>query len=283
MNKKQTFSAILAGIAISAILVTSSLITGSQISHQALAQQGGTTSPPTTAPPITTPPATSTSTSKSTSGEPGLGKTVTLQGTVSSTASPLAGHMRDQVAVILPPRKDGGVYTGVITFTGSKGVQPEVWNQVNVNASTPIPRTFGSIAISPSPTGKGSVATALVGSPSTSNSVPFTGNALALHGKGPFIATYTITASVAPTKSMNNLNSTMAAAAGTLGGATTGGATTGGSSGGGTPSGTTLGGTPSGTTLGGGGGSSGSGGGGGSSGSGGGGGSSGSGGGSRGR
>jgi hypothetical protein len=258
MNKKQTFSAILAGIAISAILVTSSLITGSQISHQALAQQGGTTSPPTTASPILTPPATSTSKSTRAGGEPGLGKTVTLQGTVSSTTSPLAGRARDQVAVILPPRKDGGVYTGVITFTGSKGVQPEVWNQVNVNASTPIPRTFGSIAISPSPTGKGSVATALVGSPSTSNSVPFTGNGLALHGRSPFIATYTITASVAPTKSMNNLNSTMAAAAGTLGGATTGGttirgATTGGSSGGGTPSGTTLGGTPSGTTLGGGG------------------------------
>jgi hypothetical protein len=263
MNKKQTFSAILAGIAISAILVTSSLITGSQISHQALAQQGGTTSPPTTAPPTPTPPSTSTSKSTSAGGEPGLGKTVTLQGTVSSTTSPLAGRARDQVAVILPPRKDGGVYTGVITFTGSKGVQPEVWNQVNVNASTPIPRTFGSIAISPSPTGKGSVATALVGSPSTSNSVPFTGNGLALHGRSPFIATYTITASVAPTKSMNNLNSTMAAAAGTLGGATTGGATTrgattgGGSGGGATTGGTTLGGTPSGTTLGGSGGSSG--------------------------
>src|SRR6476620_9129724 len=148
MNKKQTLSAILAGIAISAILVTSSLITGSQISHQALAQQGGTTSPPTT------PPATSTSKSIRVGGEPGMGKTFNLQGTVSSTASPLAGKTaRDQVAVILPPRKDGGVYTGVITFTGSKGVQPEVWNQVNVNASTPIPRAFGSIAISPSPTG----------------------------------------------------------------------------------------------------------------------------------
>ena len=264
MNKKQTLSAILAGIAISAILVTSSLITGSQISHQALAQQGGTTSPPTTAPRISTPPTTSTS-SKSTSagGEPGLGKTVTLTGTVSSTASPLAGRMKDQVAVILPPRKDGGVYTGVITFTGSKGVQPEVWNQVNVNASTPIPRTFGSIAISPSPTGKGSVATALVGSPSTSNSVPFTGNGLALHGRSPFIATYTITASVAPAKNMNNLSSTMAAAAGTLGGsgATTGGSSGGSSGGGATTGGTALGGAPSGTLLGGGGGSSGSGGG----------------------
>ena len=256
MNKKQTLSAILAGIAISAILVTSSLITGSQISHQALAQQGGTTSPPTTAPP--SPPST-TSPSKSTSagGEPPLGKSVTWQGTVSSTASPLLGRARDQVAVILPPRKDGGVYTGVITFTSSKGVQPEVWNQVNVNASTPIPRTFGSIAISPSPTGKGSIATALVGSPSTSNSVPFTGNGLALHGRSPFIATYTVTVTSAKTTNMNNLSSTMAAAAGTLGGTTTGGS----SGGGATTGGTTLGGTPSGTTLGGGGGSSGSGGG----------------------
>jgi hypothetical protein len=257
MNKKQTFSAILAGIAISAILVTSSLITGSQISHQALAQQGGTTSPPTTAPPITQPPTTSPSKSTSAGGEPPLGKSVTWQGTVSSTTSPLAGRsVRDQVAVILPPRKDGGVYTGVITFTSSKGVQPEVWNQVNVNASTPIPRAFGSIAISPSPTGKGSIATALVGSSSTSNSVPFTGNALALHGRAPFIATYTVTATSATGKNVNNLSSTSTAVAGTLGGATTGGATTGGSSGGST----TLGGTTGGATLGSGGGSSGSGG-----------------------
>ena len=251
MNKKQTFSAILAGIAISAILVTSSLITGSQISHQALAQQGGTTSPPTTAPPITPPPTTPPSKSTSAGGEPPLGKSVTWQGTVSSTTSPLAGRARDQVAVILPPRKDGGVYTGVITFTSSKGVQPEVWNQVNVNASTPIPRAFGSIAISPSPTGKGSIATALVGSSSTSNSVPFTGNALALHGRAPFIATYTVTATSATGKNVNNLSSTSTAVAGTLGGATTSGATT---------SSTTLGGTTGGATLGSGGGSTGSGG-----------------------
>jgi hypothetical protein len=261
MNKKQTFSAILAGIAISAILVTSSLITGSQISHQALAQQGGTTSPPTTAPPITPPPTTTPSKSTSAGGEPPLGKSVTWQGTVSSTASPLAGRARDQVAVILPPRKDGGVYTGVITFTSSKGVQPEVWNQVNVNASTPIPRTFGSIAISPSPTGKGSIATALVGSSSTSNSVPFTGNGLALHGRSPFIATYTVTVTSATGKNVNNLSSTMAAAAGTLGGTTLGGTTGGARLGGttsGTTSGTTLGGPIAGTTLGSGGSSSGS-------------------------
>jgi hypothetical protein len=98
-----------------------------------------------------------------------------------------------------------------------------------------------------------------VGSSSTSNSVPFTGNALALHGRAPFIATYTVTATSATGKNVNNLSSTMAAAAGTLGGATTGG-----SSGGGTTGSTTLGGTTGGATLGSGGGSTGSGSGGGS-------------------
>ena len=45
MNKKQTNSAILAGIAISAILVTSSLITGSQLSQQAFAQASPSPTP----------------------------------------------------------------------------------------------------------------------------------------------------------------------------------------------------------------------------------------------
>jgi hypothetical protein len=90
-----------------------------------------------------------------------------------------------------------------------------------------------------------------VGSSSTSNSVPFTGNALALHGRAPFIATYTVTATSATGKNVNNLSSTSTAVAGTLGGATTSGATT---------SSTTLGGTTGGATLGSGGGSTGSGG-----------------------
>jgi hypothetical protein len=257
MNKKQTLSAILAGIAISAILVTSSLITGSQISHQALAQQGGTTSPPTTASPATTPPPTSTSKSaaESTSSKP-----ISQQGTVSSMVSPLGGRTRDQVAVILPP-KAGVVYTGVISFTSSKGIQPEVWNLATVNASTPIPRGFGTLTLPASPTGKGLIATALVGSPSTSNSLPFTGSGLALHGRAPFIATYTVTWSAAPAKSMNNLSSLTAPAAGATLGGTTGGATLGGTTGGATLGGTTGGATLGGGSSGSGGGSSGSGGG----------------------
>ncbi len=138
------------------------------------------------------------------------GHSYKLQGTVSSTTSPLAGRVRDQVAVILPPMKDGGIYTGVITFTASKSVQPEVWNQLNVNASTPIPRTFGTISIAPSPTGN--ITIVLIGTPSTSNSFPFTGNALALYGRAPFIATYTVTGAFATGKNVNNLSSATSAA-----------------------------------------------------------------------
>src|SRR5919205_3691698 len=106
MNKKQNNSAILAGIAITAILVASSLIAGNQFTQQAHAQAN----------------ATSTSTASRPAGpqEPRAGQTVNWQGTVSSVPSPLAGHKGENVAIILPLRKEGGVYPGAVTFTSSK-------------------------------------------------------------------------------------------------------------------------------------------------------------------
>ena len=234
MNKKQTTSAILAGIAISAILVTSSLITGSQLSQQAFAQappRPTPSSPTPSGPTIGTP-----SPKASTAGGGGaaaanpatspIGKNVVLSGTVASTISPLAGHAKEQVAIVLPLRKDGAIYTGVLTFTASKGVQAEIWNQVTgVSPSTPIPKQYGAIPVSVSPSGKGIISTALVPSSSaTSGSIPFTGNALALHGSGssPFIATYAVTAQTSQGQTLNNVTSATSAA--TLGGATLGGA-----------------------------------------------------------
>jgi hypothetical protein len=272
MNKKQNYSAILAGIAVTAILVASSIIAGNQFTQQAHAQANTTSSTP------------STPRSAGTQQQVRVGQTVNWQGTVSSIPSPLAGHTRDNVAIVLPLRNDGGLYTGVITFTASKGVQVQVWNVLSgVSPTTTIGRDFGELAISPSPNGKGFVATTEVGGGGrgdTSGSVPFTGNAVALVGRSPFIATYSLTAQATAGKVTNNLTSATAlaaaAAGGTLGGAATpptlGGATgaAGGASStlGGESSSSTLGGGPSG----GGGGSSSSGGGGGSSSSGGGGG-----------
>ena len=235
MNKKQTNSAILAGIAISAILVTSSLIIGSQLSQQAFAQ----------APPSPTPRPTPKPTQSAAAANPAatpIGKNVVLSGTVASTISPLAGHGKEQVAILLPLRKDGAVYTGVLTFTASKGVQVELWHEVTgVSPSTPIPKQFGAIPVSVSPNGKGIISTALVPSSSTtSGSIPFTGNAVALHGSSsPFIATYSVTAQTSQPQTMNNVTSATAAA--TLGGAALGGAAA-------APTAPSLGGTTGGTS-----------------------------------
>ncbi|MFL6399262.1 MAG: hypothetical protein ACJ72J_06740 [Nitrososphaeraceae archaeon] len=272
MNKKQNYSAILAGIAVTAILVASSIIAGNQFTQQAHAQANTTSSTPSTP---TTP------RSAGTQQQVRVGQTVNWQGTVSSIPSPLAGHTRDNVAIVLPLRNDGGLYTGVITFTASKGVQVQVWNVLSgVSPTTTIGRDFGELAISPSPNGKGFVATTEVGGGGrgdTSGSVPFTGNAVALVGRSPFIATYSLTAQATAGKVTNNLTSATAlaaaAAGGSLGGAaappTLGGATgaAGGASAlGGESSGSALGGGPSGGSSSSGGGGSSSSGGGGSSG-----------------
>ena len=199
MNKKQNGSAILAGIAITAILVASSLIAGNQFTQQAHAQANST----------------STSTASRPAGpqEPRAGATVNWQGTVSSNPSPLAGHKED-IAVVLPLRKDGGLYTGVITFAASKGVSVQVWNLLSgVSPAQPIGKSFGKLSISPLAVNGKFVATSDVGSADTSGSVPFAGNALALVGKSPFIATYSVTAQATTGKVTNNLTSATALAA----------------------------------------------------------------------
>jgi hypothetical protein len=222
MNNKQIYSTVLACIAISAILVASSLIAGIQFTQPALAQTAA-------APPTPPPPAASTKKTAA-AGEPPVGKQVNWQGTVSSLPD-LTGRGRGQVAVILPPRKDSGLYTGVITFTASKPVSVEVWNQLSgVSITTPIPRGFGAISVSPSPTGK-SYALALVGPAGASGSVPFTGNGVALHSSSsPFIATYSLTATTSMATVKNNLTSATSAAA--LLGSAAGGSSAGGGGGG---------------------------------------------------
>jgi hypothetical protein len=207
MNKKQIYSTILACIAISAILVASSLIAGIQFTQPALAQTAA--APPTPPPPS----AASTKKTAATSGEPPLGKQVNWQGTVSSLPDLTSARGRGAVAVILPPRKDGGLYTGVITYTASKPVSVEVWNQLNgVSPTTVIPREFGAISLSPATTGK-SYALALVGPAGPSGSVPFTGNGVALHSaSAPFIATFSLTATTSTPMVKNNLTSATTAA-----------------------------------------------------------------------
>jgi hypothetical protein len=228
MNKKQTVSALLAGIAISAILVGSSIINGSQFTHRALAQAA-----------TTTPGASAGAASQTAAPRPAagggtpVGKSFTWSGVVSSTQDPLLGHEKHTIAMILPPRPDGAVYTGVLTYSSSKPVETVVLHAFNLPNSTQVPADFGSLSVSPF--GKGQVAVSVItpptgSSPTNSASVPFAGNAVALHNlKGAkFVATYTVTATTSPAVVKNDISSTKAAltttaAAGTSGSSTSGG------------------------------------------------------------
>jgi hypothetical protein len=133
------------------------------------------------------------------------------QGTSSSQVSPLAGHAKEYVAAVLKPRADGAVYSGVLTFTASKGVNVEIWHAYSPgNTSGLASKTFGTLKTA----SYNGMAIALVDlSPSgASGSVPFSGNAVLLHATSPFTVTYTVNAVAQPSKTVNNVASAMAAA-----------------------------------------------------------------------
>jgi hypothetical protein len=122
------------------------------------------------------------------------------QGTVASEQDPLPGHEAHELAFVLPPRNDGAVYSGVLTYTASKPVEVVVLHKYDPQNSTDVPEAYGTELTSPLPGDGGDVAITLF-RPSyeagiNSASVPFTGNALALHmlEDDPFTATYTVNA-----------------------------------------------------------------------------------------
>jgi hypothetical protein len=146
---------------------------------------------------------------------PPLNQNVVWQGSVSSSASKLPGHQDEHEAVILGPRNDGGVYSGILTYEASKPVKVIVWNFVNLDNKTAIPKEFGSqkdmIKL-----GKDTVTLTTLGSSSKSGSVPFTGNAVELVNTGSgknkdFTATYSVNVVGTQGKMVNNLQSLAAA------------------------------------------------------------------------
>ena len=208
MNIEQLSSyRLLSTLLISATLVASLVIASSQFSQQAIAQGGGN---------VTKTPTTQKSTSPSPPREPPLAKSFVWQGTVSSVQDPLKGHEKHQAAIILPPRKDGAVWTGVLTYTASRPVEVVVLHLYDVKNTTKIPKDFSTELIAPAPFGKPGqeVAITLIkpdysDSPAPSASVPFAGNVLVLHtlsGK-KFTATYTVEAVAQKPVEVSNIES----------------------------------------------------------------------------
>lgn len=158
-----------------------------------------------------------TSTSKD--KEPAIGETFVWQGTVSSMQDPLQGHESHQVTVLLPPREDKAVYAGLLTFVASKPVEVVTLHYYDTEGRD-IPQVvldeYGLVMNAPAPWSEGdSVATAMMAlpyeddTPTFSNNVPFVGNVLGLHTTDgePFMATYTVKATVFEPESKNNLDS----------------------------------------------------------------------------
>jgi hypothetical protein len=147
--------------------------------------------------------------------QPETGQTIAWQGTVSSFKDPLKGHQSHQVAVILPPREDQAVYSGVISFIASKPVEVVTLHDYTLGNMS-IPDKFGVVMKAPTPWREGGeVATAMMAldypknTPTFSANVPFAGNALGLHTTNgdQFVATYTVVAQILKANTMNNVES----------------------------------------------------------------------------
>jgi hypothetical protein len=196
----------LSAIAVSAILLTSFTAGGTLFSQRAIAQTNATSAAPSNA----TSAAPSNATAATAAAEPSVGQSFVWQGTKSSVADPVAKpKSKDQIAWILQPRSDGAVYSGVLTYTASKGANVEVWHNFSPGNSTAFSKTFGVVSAAPYK-GK-SYAVADMSGSGSSGSVPFSGNAIVLHAKSPFTVTFTVNAVAQPAKTINNIQSMVAA------------------------------------------------------------------------
>jgi hypothetical protein len=134
------------------------------------------------------------------------------QGIVTSSPDPLPGHQAHQSITILRLREDNAVYSGTITFTTTRPVEVQILHRDMTKAGSQqssmpgISEKFGKLTILQLPGGNGQVTISNVVPKFTEGitvttyaaSVPFSGNAVALHnseGK-PFAASYTVTADV---------------------------------------------------------------------------------------
>jgi hypothetical protein len=141
--------------------------------------------------------------------EPPVNQNFVRQATVASGQDPLPGHESHELAFVLPPRSDGAVYSGVLTYTASKPVEVVVLHNYDPQNTTAVPEEYGTELTSPLPGGGGNIAITLFQPPYeagiNSASVPFTGNGLALHTleDDPFTATYTVNAFATQSENAN--------------------------------------------------------------------------------
>ncbi len=125
---------------------------------------------------------------------------VTLQNTATSSQDPLPGHQGHQLVMVLPPRSDGKLWVGTVTWTASKPVELVVLHGYKNLTSADDAHGVPLISTPPS----GAVAITLIkpsqfmppGNPVPSGTAPFVGTAVAFHtlSGAKFTVTYSVDA-----------------------------------------------------------------------------------------
>ncbi|MDQ3840531.1 MAG: hypothetical protein M3297_14835 [Thermoproteota archaeon] len=135
--------------------------------------------------------------------QPDQGTPFIVQNTSRSAPDPLPGHETHQLVMVAPPRSDGKIYSGVVTFTASAPVEAVVlhpYRPVSANLTQGEEGNQPQAEPLTAPFGDGKVAISLMkkftDSPINAGSLPFAGTALALHTLDgtPFTVTYTVDA-----------------------------------------------------------------------------------------
>jgi hypothetical protein len=123
------------------------------------------------------------------------------QNTTTSIQDPVPGHSAHQLALVAPPRDDGKIWSGVVTFTASKPVDVVVLHPYNRPQVVTTNQSFGEPLNAPNPFSPGQdIAIALMTKqtdrPIFAGSLPFAGTALAFHTTTgePFTVSYTVDA-----------------------------------------------------------------------------------------
>ena len=127
------------------------------------------------------------------------GDSLVVQNTSASKQDPVPGHAAHQLVLVAPPRQDGKVWDGVVTFTASKPVDVVVLHPYNKPQTAN--QTTGEPLNAPNPFAPGqniaiTLMTKQTDRPIFSGSLPFAGTALAFHTTNgePFVVTYTVVA-----------------------------------------------------------------------------------------
>jgi hypothetical protein len=199
-NNNKTIGIVATIVAVAAIMVSTSFFTGATTTK--VYAQTNSTGGNSTGNATSSSAAKSTSSSSSSSASAmqspaasaaNMSGAVTIQKTGVSAPDPLPGHSAHQLVMALPPRSDGKVWVGTVTWTASKPVEVVVLHMYNSSVTADAAHGQPLIA----PFGKGSVAISLVkipsGTPVASGSIPFAGNAVAFHtlNGDKFVVTYT--------------------------------------------------------------------------------------------